>query len=388
MKIKRFSVKNYRSFDKEQTVTFNEDDKNVTLIYGPNGAGKSNFFKAILFFGNFIHTSTRAYGQKLIYENFALRKGSEKDSTVFSIELEAKHGSYEYSFALLNGIVKKETLKRLSPEGQKTIFSRNSMKNSEYDKNGFTSELYRTTRPDALVLTRGYETNNEYAIEFFEIFNHIHLISGRQPSAMTAKTTIAKPKYREQVLELLRRSDLFIQDFSVSEQKVINEQIGNAAVDGNVESKIESTIYNVTTSHFLRDENGKVLGSQQFSLQYGESEGANRIFELAYPILDSLENGNVLYIDDFGDSLHTNECRFLVGLFSSSLNKYGAHLIINTHREALMRDVGYKNILLFGKDNFESTSIGKIPGESRDANLENKYIRGDFGAVPRIEDYE
>ena len=390
MKLRKFSVENYRSFDKRQEIVFNDDAKNVTLIYGPNGAGKSNLFKAVCFVRDFVKTSTKAYGQKLVYEFFVLREGSEDDATSFSIELQSEKSIYEYSFSLLKGIVEKEMLKRtlLSKSGESiTVFSRSSVKNGTYEEHGFTNELLRTTRPDALLLTRGYEINNRYATEFFEALEHIHLVSGKQPSAQTAKASLENPVLHEGILDLLKRSDLFIQDFSINEQKVTQDGFGEPGVNDNVESHIESTVYNVTTTHFLRDENGKVIGTRHLNLRHHESEGANRIFELAFPVLDTLERGNVLFIDDFDATLHTAECRFLVSLFSGELNKTGAHLIINTHRESLMDEVGYKNILLFGKDNSESTIVGKISSESRDKNLSRKYARGDFGAIPRVEEY-
>ena len=390
MNLRKLSVENYRSFDRRQEVIFSDDEKNATLIYGPNGAGKSNFFKALLFVCTFIETSTKAYGQKMTYDYFVLKKGNEKKPTVFSIELQSNKKIFEYTFSLLDGTVRKETLKlRIKDKDESTtLFSRNSLKNGDYDKYGFTSELLKSTRPDALVLTRGYEVNNSYARDFFELLGSIHLVSGKQPRAHTAKAIIKNQGYYEKVLELLKRSDLFIRNFAISERKVTNEGVVGGGINDNVESNIESTIYDVATIHYLRDETGKVVGTQQFNLKYHESEGTNRIFELAYPILDTLENGCVLYIDDFDATLHTNECRFLINLFSGELNKKGAHLIINTHRETLMDEVGYKNILLFGKDNYESTIIGKMSSESRDKNLAKKYMRGDFGAVPRVEDYK
>lgn len=113
-----------------------------------------------------------------------------------------------------------------------------------------------------------------------------------------------------------------------------------------------------------------------------ESAGTQRIFEMAYPLIDTLENGYTLFIDEFDSSLHPAECDFIIKLFEE--NEKGAQLIVNTHYAGILDVIGRKNIHLIGKNQYEESIIGKISSEARDVALEKKYRLGFFGAVPNI----
>jgi AAA15 family ATPase/GTPase len=153
-----------------------------------------------------------------------------------------------------------------------------------------------------------------------------------------------------------------------------------------VKSKLDRTTYDVSTVHLVHDSNGRVVDTKSMSLGT-ESTGTNRIFELAFPILDTLEKGYILYIDEFETYLHPKECKFLIELFKSSENINNAQLIINTHNTQLLDLVGRDSIHLVGKNNREETIIGQISKNIRsdDKLLEKKYAKGMFGAVPNIK---
>ena len=124
------------------------------------------------------------------------------------------------------------------------------------------------------------------------------------------------------------------------------------------------------------------------SLGGQESNGTQRMYELAFPIIDSLENGNVLCIDEFELFLHPHECEYIIDLFRDKrINKNGAQLIIMTHATQIMNQVDRKNIYLFGKNAKEETVIGNIPGTIRqdDRLIEKKYLKGLFGSIPNVE---
>lgn len=376
MEIISFAIENCYSFRNRTELKFDFDERNAMAIFGPNGSGKTNFFRALLNFRDFVQSSTDFKMSRAFYEPFRLRAKCTEKPTEFTLEFEAKKHVFRYSYALLNGEVVDESLKwseKKKTLQYKTVFSRGSMRNGEYEELGFTKDLLKTTRSDSLVLTRAFQVNNSIAVEVFDFLKNLNLVAGWQSADMTAQKIINDPEYKAKVLALLNQADLFIQDVSGVEM----EKTGLEVLMGRDR-------YDVMTSHYMRDNAGKVVGMQQFNMFVQESTGTRRIFELAYPILEALERGSTLYIDEFETALHPNECVFLVELFKSELNKKGAKLIVNTHLVQLMEYLGYKNVVLFGKNNFEETEIGRIPGESRNVALEKKYLQGRYGAVPRV----
>lgn len=373
MQLKSFSIRNYRSFYSERHIDFNFDSHNITAIFGPNGAGKTNFFLAIKFFKYFILYSTKHAGEGMLYEPFLLRENRAPEPTEFSAEMATGKHTYKYTFSILNGKIEAEKLyrKESNSDSYETIFSRRSIRNGVYDNNGFDKELLSSTRDNALVLTRAYETNNPIGIEIFDFLDHLRPVAGTQPINDTAEYVMAGGDKKKKILELLKEADLFIQDVSAIETRSANNP--------------NHKEYVINTSHLVRDSKGVAKKTAIFNMAYHESEGTRRIFELAFPIIDTLEKGNTIYIDDFDNSLHPKECLFIAHLFESERNKNGAHLIINTHCTQLMDKIGYKNILLFGKNNFEETEVSNIPGDSRGIAIEKKYNGNIYGANPRVE---
>lgn len=391
MKLHNFRISNFRSFLGEQIINFNFDDKNTNVIYGPNGSGKSNLYIGLTFFRNFIWHSTKFEGQKMNYNYFALSSDNDNKPTKLSAVFSNSDFMYDYGYSLLNGIITDEYLKRKdlgSKSKFEIIFRRGSIDKNRYTEFGFTSETLRKTRPDALVLTKAWEDNNKIATDVFKWLDHFKLINGSsQDQNITAKKILETEGYKEQVLDLLKKADLYIQDVEANQVNLPEELLNELPLRDDFKASIDRTGYEVITSHFVHDTEGKITGIRKLSMNGDESMGTRRIFELAYPLIDTLEKGNILYIDDFEIYLHPKECLFIVSLFEEENNQNGSQLIINTHNTQIINQVGRDNVILFGKNNREETVIGKIPKDIRttDASIEKKYNKGLFGAVPNIK---
>lgn len=390
MKLINFTIENFKSFLDKQTITFDLDCNNVDIFVGPNNSGKSNIFQAIAFYKSFIQKSTAFESDKEQLEPFAFHIDSKDKPITLSAEMQTKKSVYVYEFSYQGSKVVDETLKRSAISEKKvfkTIFSRPSMDKNRYADFGFDSKLLRSTRDDALVLTKAFENNNKYALEIFDWLSHLRFVSGSPSKRDTARKISEDEEFKGKVLDLLRRADLCIQDLESVKSSLPDEFIDQLPVYKAIRSKLDRTTYEVRTTHMVYDNNGKVVGTKTMSLN-SESTGTRRIFELAYPILDTLESGNILYIDEFETHLHPKECEFLIELFKSEEeNKNKAQLIINTHNSQLIDLVGRDSVHLAGKNKQEQTVIGSISKKIRadDQSLEKKYYKGLFGAVPNIQ---
>ncbi len=392
MRLKSFSVSNYRSFNEKQTIEFCRNSKNVTAIYGPNSAGKTNLFTATGFFRDFTRMSTNFNGQHLPFEVFRLNTKSIEMPSEFEAEMETETKCYKYGFQLLRGKVVDESLQERSlnkEEGFQTIFRRASIPKNRYES--FTNDLLKRTRDDALVLTKAWEDNNAVAKEIFDWFSQFNPINIKFApyKAMTANRIEADPNFKNQVLALLRAANLFIQDVKVSKIPMPEDLFKQLPFTEDFKKNMNRDGFSISTTHLVRDDAGIVTGTATFSMEGNESAGTNRIFELASPILDTLEKGGVLYLDEFENDLHPIECSFLVSLFESALNKKQAQLIINTHSTMLQDQIGRDNIRFISKNGKEESTIAnKVPGslKANDTAIEKKYLKGLLGFVPKIQE--
>jgi AAA15 family ATPase/GTPase len=389
MKLISFSISNFKSFLSEQSVNFDVDGTGVDVFVGPNNSGKSNILQAMAVFKSYIQSSTSFQSPKESLVPFAFKEGAENMPTVLSAEMQLDKFIYSYSFSFQNSKVKSETLKRCklgSKKPYETLFSRLSMDKNRYEEFGFDSKMLRATREDSLVLTKAFENNNKYALDVFHWLDHFLFVSGGLEQNSTAKRISQDDDFKTKVLDLLRRADLSIQDLSSTKVNLPDDIFDQLPIYKSVKSKLDRTAWDVRTTHMVYDSSGKVVRTRAMPIAT-ESTGTRRIFELASPILDSLEKGNVLYIDEFETHLHPRECEFLVELFTSKANDSNGQLILNTHNAQLLDRVSRDSIHLVGKNSHEETILGNVPKNIRtdDKLLEKKYSKGMFGAVPNIQ---
>jgi hypothetical protein len=320
--------------------------------------------------------------------SFIFNDKSEMLPTSLQAEMQTTKYTYKYHFSILLGEIKDEALSRKlnsGNSGYETLFSRRSLDKNRYEKYGFDSSMLKSTRADALVLTKAWENNNKYALDVFEWLDHLKLVSGNQPINQTAQKMVEDSNFKTKLLDLLHRADLSIQDITASKINLPEEVFNNLPIKDEFKKGMDRTGYNLMTTHIVRSSNGEVVDTKQLPMSL-ESEGTRRIFELAFPVIDTLKHGNILYVDEFENHLHPRECEFLVELFTGEENTSESQLIINTHNTQVIDQVGRNNVHLLGKNSREETMIAGIPKDVRtdDPALEKKYNKGVFGAVPNV----
>ena len=130
---------------------------------------------------------------------------------------------------------------------------------------------------------------------------------------------------------------------------------------------------------------GKALPSIMF-----DSLGTKKIVSLAGYLVECLNKGGSLFVDELDSGLHFKMSRAIVSLFNSSLNNC-AQLVFTTHDASLLdiktlfrkeqiwfTDKDEKQIYLYSLSNFTAQNSG-IRLES---NLYEHYSKGLLGALP------
>jgi AAA15 family ATPase/GTPase len=127
-----------------------------------------------------------------------------------------------------------------------------------------------------------------------------------------------------------------------------------------------------------------------------ESRGTQTLLQLALPILESLEEGSVLLVDELEASLHPSVAQQIVRWFNDPRqNPRNAQLIFSTHdtnllgttlgEPALRRD----QVWLTEKDPEGATVLYPLTDyKPRKAeNLERGYLQGRYGAIPFLGNF-
>jgi AAA15 family ATPase/GTPase len=109
-------------------------------------------------------------------------------------------------------------------------------------------------------------------------------------------------------------------------------------------------------------------------------------------VLEILDKGMVLVVDELGSSLHPLLVRRLVELFQNSrFNKKGAQLIFTSHDTSLLdQDLFRRDQIWFvEKDRDQASKLYPLSDFSPRKNeaLERGYLMGRYGALPFLGDW-
>lgn len=400
--IDSFTVKNYRSIYEAQTLTFSAN-KPVTALYGANASGKSNLYRAMTIFHIFIHTSTDPGSRGVPYDPFLLRAGSIEEPSVFTLVFHNDESKYQYSCSLYKDRVVQEEMYDLSGSRPRTIFVRSKGATELAAKNGFGKKMFSgndAVRDDSLLITLAQRTKNKYANALFDVLNNMATLVLTDTSSLRGPAMDILQKHPElypKVIKLLRQTDFAITDFTYSITNITPDMLLGAPFSDTVKDELMRNGKNISvgTTHTIRDKNGDKVGAVAFDMERQESLGTNVFFNLIIMIIDAIENGRTLYLDEFGSSLHTSICQYIVDLFKKEGNKTGAKLIINTHDTGLIKNgssgvLDKEDIVIVEKDRFEQTILTPLKQKMRrpDDNIGKKYIMGVYGGIPILEETE
>lgn len=413
-----FSVGNYRSFKEKATfsmVAANlvsaekkldennvlEVDDNVKLlksaaIYGANASGKSNLAKALRFMRLFAVNSSKETQstEKIGVERFKLSTETEVKPSFFEIVFLMNHKRYRYGFEATCDEVVSEWLFYVPKSRETRLFERrlNDFKiSSVYKANG----IQRITRRNALFLSVSAQFNVEIAEGILDwLTNRIKNVSGLDDRGYQGYTIrcLMENENKDEIIQLLKKLDLGFGDVKVKENEINIDSLTD-----NLPNKIKNSILKrtkansalVKTIHRKFDEKLTSVSTELFNLKDQESEGTQKVFALAGPLVSTLKDGKVLFIDEFDARLHPLISRAIVDLFNSKeTNPNNAQLIFMTHDTNLLSNKLFRRdqIWFAEKDRYGATDLYSLVEYKvgNDASFEGDYIKGRYGAIPYI----
>ncbi len=413
----RFSASNFRSLDSEQELSLvasalkesesdiiripasKEGALRVAAVYGANASGKSNVLRALNFVCAAVENSHVGWKpqQRIPRQPFRMRQVRAEEATAFRVDFVVNDTRYEYKFSVDAERVVEESLHSFPEVRPRLIFRRS------YDKFSFgkfttgpNQLIASLTRSNSLFLSAAAQNNHEALLPIYNWFaGSVRFAVGSREAPNEETLGLCSDASRKPILErLLAAADFGLTGVDFEERELPEDMqrfytaIANAVPDAAERIHLPERIADVSFLH--RCENGE-------SVRLGvhdESNGTLAYLGLLGPVIETLENGGVLCVDELERSLHPLLALEIVKIFNDKeRNPKGAQLLFNTHdtnllnAEVLRRD----QIWFTEKDRCGATHLYPLTDYKprREENLERGYLQGRYGAVPfiRREDF-
>jgi hypothetical protein len=410
-----FRVKNYRSIRDEQVLSLVASKDQIlaethlastgvktldrvvrtAVIYGPNASGKSTLLQALAFMRAVVAESATVVqpGQTYNVQPFRLDEKFAKQPTEFEITFVDSGVRYQYGFSMTpERIIDEWLLVYRAPKPQQW-FNRRFDAQKEIHAYEFSTHLtgsrrlwQESTRPNALFLSTAVQLNSELLRPVFSwiVEKALHLGSGLSPLPDFTTELIKSPAGKASVRDFLASADISISDIEVVPRKGVSQHFKLGPGTPPQVGQIEHELF---LPQFLHETKS---GSARFEL-YEESQGTQRLYALAAPVLDVLKNGWLLAVDELDSSLHTLLVRRLVSMFHDSrLNPKGAQLVFTTHDTSLLENTLFRRdqVWFTEKDRNQATRLYPLTDFSprNKEALERGYLAGRYGALPFFTD--
>ena len=353
------------------------------VIYGPNNTGKTTLINCI-----------KALKRTLLNKEIYLQSNMFTDSDICEVEIsfiyEEKEYSYEYKYNAKEHSYLYEKMYEIvkdkyNNEKEELKFLRDTI-NEKFEcpsNNELEKILNITSNNNILIYT--------LQIEKFPILQKIKTIltsvaenieivdMNRIPNEKTIQILKNKDEETKKVVEFIKNADLYLDDY---------------LYDENVAVKIDGKIANERT---LKDQNimdqirlvSVYKGNQVPSIMF-DSLGTRKIVALASYVIETIEKGKTLIIDELDSSLHFRITRAIISLFNNSINK-NAQLIATLHDISLLdcKRMFRKEQIWFTDKNENGTELYSLKefsyaesGIRETTDLQDRYTKGAFGAVP------
>jgi uncharacterized protein len=414
-----FTVANFRSFQdamtlsmvaanlvaKDKTVdTSNliKTDSEISLlktavIYGANASGKSNLLKALLFMKSFMVNSSKESQstEKIGVEPFKLGLYGETSPSHFELVFIMDGIRYRYGFEADRNRVSAEWLFYVPSSRETSVFSRKDnviTVSKKFDAEG----IDKRTRNNALYLSVSAQFNVPLAEKILAwVSDKLNVLSGlhdhhyRNYTAGSCDTDAN----RLRISSLIKALDTGISGITV-ERNTLGIDSLPSAMPEELKKLITRgsdsfTQVSVKTTHKKYGNDGSFVGEEEFDMDENESDGTQKLFALAGPLLNALNEGEVLLIDELDSRLHPLVTLAIIRLFSEvESNSKNAQLIFVTHDTNLLDKSLFRRdqIWFTEKNRYGATSLYSLAEFKirNDASFGSDYIKGKYGAIPFI----
>jgi len=377
MRTKRFSCNVYSTKDINIIKS--------AILYGPNNTGKTAFI-----------SSVKAIKETLLNENIHLKSNIFNESSIcelgisflyedtnYSYEIKYDDFSHEFVYEKMSEIVYEQSGK----ESENIIFEKNTIhriyqcKSDEKLKNA----LEIISKDNILIYTlatENFELLEKMKKILTSIAKSIEIVDMNDvPNKKTIELLKLNDKTTKKVVEFIRNADLYLENYRYEENPKLDIEMDAETID----TKTLKNQNIVEQAKLVSVYKGKAVPSIQF-----DSVGTRKFASLASYIIESLEEGKTLLVDELDSSLHSKITRAIISMFNNNVNK-NAQLIATLHDISLLdcKKMFRKEQIWFTDKNENFTELYSLKefnyadsGIRETSDIQDRYSKGAFGAVP------
>lgn len=374
------------------------------IIMGPNNVGKTNFIKCI-----------NAVRGIMLNEGTVMNNNIFTDNTVSEFAITFCDNEYEYCFELKYDFPKNdyiyEKFSKITYDVHKnkkeTVILLRDTKNKEYvcntfheeEKQAVISAMKVTAKNNILIYlldTSQFSVLTEIKDIITSFAKKIDIVDMNNiPMKKTIEMLKMSDKKTKRIVNFILNADLYLENYQfLNDDEFKKSMMGKFASfsESNPQEKVlQSSSSFMDQLHLFSTYKGLTVPSIVF-----DSTGTKKIACLASYVIEALESGHILVVDELDNSLHFKLVRAIIAMFNNELNTK-AQLICTVHDVTLLdcQKLFRKEQIWFAHkdmDNAYLYSLSEFTAEKdgvRDtSDLIEKYKRGVFGALPEPDLFE
>ena len=371
-------------------------------IFGANASGKSTLLRAMEDMRDVVTGSFRRghRGTRLPRRPFLLDPVVAERPSRFEIELLLEGVRWKYGFSIDDERVLNEYAYH-APHGRPALVFKQEAGRKDFGARFRSSArvLRSISRENALLLSAAGAAGDDRLYPLFEWFSRNLLMAetdNREIRTAFTGRLVQSDAMRLRVLGLLKAADLGVTDVHVSSpDPETKERIEKATrilrgLEDDTPDDDDFFIPDLVELVHSTPDTGVVVDRSD------ESQGTLVWLGLVGPVLDALDSGVTLLVDELDTSLHPHLVQRIIGLFqSATTNRHCAQIIFNSHDTSVL---GNSDERTLGRDQVWFTEKG-LDGASvlypltdfktrRDEALERRYLNGRYGGVPVLDHLE
>jgi len=419
-----FTVKNFRSIKDQQTFSMlastvkDEHPGNVfqpgeekklsllktSVIFGPNASGKSNLILALKSLAAFVVQSTDLKVEQDIpyYDPYKFDKNNLLIPTEFELEFIGNDRiRYKYTVSFNRKEVHREELVFYPKKQETCLFLREKDKAIKFGSQlvGKKKIIESELLPNNLFLSKAANSNHQQLKDVYLYFLKnlkFHLADDSKADRASEAAMLQlenNSQLREKLIDFLAAVDTGIHSVG------IRRKIEKSGSSFKYSDRIAQTpgITNFTVSSFTPVIYHKVYdGSRETgktALDLNEESGGTiKMYHLAVKVIEVLEAGHTLIVDELDTSIHPLVSSYLLELFNDTgKNPNNGQLIAATHDVSLLdpKIIRRDQIWFTAKNSYGATDIFSLDEFDKNEVRKNTpfdkwYLNGRFGALPLI----
>ncbi len=358
-------------------------------IYGPNNAGKTNLLRCVRAIWGIIMNKGFSASNNFFLGNPIVELGITFifETREFSYDIKRDVSNGEFVFEKFQEIIKDS----YGNEKREVWLLRDSQ-NLEFESaDGGMKEMVGIMARNNILMYLVDTTQFEYIKEMKRILTSFaSKIDIVDMNNIPLQKTIELLKYKNSIcnkmVKFIKNADLYMDDFYFADDSEVHIA---ASIDG---IKPQENVLNIPDQIVEQMHLTSVYRGVKVPSVIVDSTGTKKIAALASYIIEALESGRILFIDELDSSIHFKLTRAIVSMFNNELNTK-AQMIFTVHDVNLMdckRMFRKEQIWFVHKDDegvylYSLAEFTAQDGVRDTTDIVEKYRKGLLGALPEPE---